>query len=112
MTETKFTPGPWTRNYLNELCGAGGDRVSFRELNCLMAGSDRALRTAKANTTLAEAAPEMFEALKRMDEFWTESHPAGPDGDPSTMGGLATLTDETLDVWRGIRAALTKALGK
>lgn len=53
---------------------------------------------------------ELVAALKAMDDFWTEAHPAGPDGDPTTMGGLATLTADTLAVWRGIRAALSRAL--
>ncbi|WP_106724256.1 hypothetical protein [Pseudaminobacter soli (ex Li et al. 2025)] len=51
----------------------------------------------------------LLAALKAMDAFWTEHHPEGPDGDPATLGGLVALTDDTLEVWRTIRAAIAKA---
>lgn len=60
---------------------------------------------------LHAAAPDMLKALKAIDDFWTSSHPEGPDGDPTIMGGLAKISDDTLDVWRTIRAAITKAEG-
>jgi hypothetical protein len=83
------------------------------EIIARLSGDGETLRDKFAmDARLIAAAPEMLAALRAMDDFWTSSHPAGPDGDPTTMGGLATLTDETLDVWRGVRAAIAKAEGK
>jgi hypothetical protein len=47
-------------------------------------------------------------ALQGMDVHWTEDFPGGPD-DPKYATGMIALTDETLSVWREIRAALTLA---
>jgi hypothetical protein len=50
---------------------------------------------------------DLVAALTAIDGFWTEAHPAGPDGDPAH--GLGVLSDDTITIWRGIRAALSRA---
>jgi hypothetical protein len=53
----------------------------------------------------------MLSALKAIDDFWTDAFPDGPDGAASALGGLLTLTEDTLAVWRKIRAAIARAEG-
>jgi hypothetical protein len=50
----------------------------------------------------------LMESAKRIDTSWTEAFPGGPDG-PRTWGGWGELTDETITMWRGIRAAIAAA---
>lgn len=48
----------------------------------------------------------MRKALERIDAFWTADFPEGPEGDRNWAGGLGKLSDDTIEVWREIRAAL------
>jgi hypothetical protein len=53
-------------------------------------------------------------ALRRLDAFWREDFPEGPDGDPKCKTGLAAalgarLSENTLEIWREIRAAIALA---
>jgi hypothetical protein len=54
----------------------------------------------------ANAHGEMLEALKRLDAWWLVSFPGGPDGDRSWGGGIGMLSDDTVEIWRSIRAAI------
>lgn len=65
--------------------------------------------SAEARAQMEHAAPELLAAAKMLDDFWTKSHPDGPDGNPKYAGGLGVLTDDTLNVWRTIRRAIAKA---
>jgi hypothetical protein len=56
----------------------------------------------------------LVEALKKIDAYWTEDFPEGPDGDTSVKTGIfslvgAKLSDSTLEIWREIRSALELA---
>lgn len=66
MSEMKHTPGPWVRNHSGQLVGSNGDMV-------LLAKSGFGMATAfehperVANTLLAESAPDLLQALVRME---------------------------------------------
>lgn len=51
-------------------------------------------------------AKEMFDALAALDAWWTAEWPGGPDTDDIR---ILRLSDETIAIWRAIRAALAKA---
>lgn len=111
------TPGPWflEGNWDPKSGSPMGGWVSYFPPSCgPIFGLTPSVGTPDeicANARLVAAAPDMLAALKGIDDFWTIAHPDGPDGDPTTMGGLATLSDDTLDVWRSIRSAIAKAEG-
>ena len=65
----------------------------------------------RANARLIAAAPEMLEALKAIDLFWSEDRPYGPETKGSRPG-FAELHESTRVVWRQIRAAIAKAEGR
>jgi hypothetical protein len=54
---------------------------------------------------LITAAPNLLEACKRLDAYWTDSYFRGPD-DPRAISSLAP---DTLATWRAIRAAIARA---
>jgi hypothetical protein len=100
MGESAYTKGPWTRDRFDELRAADGQLVRFRGMANIMAGSDASIARAKANTRIADAAPDLVEALKALVDVCERQprlHKRLPDaGSPL---GLA-------------RAALSRALGK
>ncbi len=55
------------------------------------------------------AANSLLRAAKGLDAYWTEAHPSGPDGDRTCLSGFGVLADDTLEVWRAIRSAITEA---
>lgn len=61
---------------------------------------------------MLRTAPAMYAALEALDRSWTESFPGGPDGERAFAGGVGRLSDETVDLWRTIRAALAQARGE
>jgi len=61
-------------------------------------------RLLEDDVPLHASAPELVEALKAMDDYWTADLPEGPDGSRTVLVG-----GRGLDVWRKIRAALSKA---
>ena len=72
---------------------------------------------AKANGDLISAAPDMYEALKAINNYWLEDFPGGPNEPDDTTNELAklfkaSLSPETILVWRQIQSALAKAEGK
>lgn len=70
---------------------------------------DAAVARYGAAKRLRDAAPDMLAALNKLDAWWTATFPEGPDGDRSYLGGLGTLSDDTVELWREIRAAISKA---
>lgn len=56
------TPGPWKRDKYGHIM-ANGKEVSFRSMSILCSASEDRIQTAEDNTTLAAAAPDMFDAL-------------------------------------------------
>jgi len=45
-------------------------------------------------------------ALKGLDDYWTADFPAGPDGPRTTFSGFGEVSEDTMQVWRNVRAAL------
>ena len=117
MSESSFTPGPWRIEHSLEsayvradcpACAAKGvkEPIGIAQMFRTGAGDDH-VEHEMANARLITAAPELFEALTRLDAFWTECHPAGPD-DPSMANG-ERLSAVTVTIWKAARAALLKA---
>ena len=100
------TKGPWVRDRFGELRGEDGSLVRFRGMANILAGSDTAIARAKANTLLADAAPDMFEALKAARQFIANGIELGfirmPDAD---------TPDTAHDTLPAVEAALAKAEG-
>lgn len=46
------------------------------------------------------------DALKALDDYWTADFPGGPEGSRVVMGGLGTIADDTIEIWRKVRSAL------
>lgn len=51
---------------------------------------------------------QMLEALKALDAWWTDSFPAGPDA-ADVSYGFGKLSEDTLAIWRQVRAAIAAA---
>lgn len=119
--QTQHTPGPWsydmnrhTHDYVIFREGAQhSDHV--RKWGCIddggVVGSSEWIWIEEADARLIAAAPDLLEALKAIDSFWTESFPGGPEGSREWAGGLGHLSDETIAIWRTIRAAIARATG-
>ena len=107
MSEMKHTEGPWE---VDGFAIVGGGQTI-----CLMGeidGFERGYAPCKndgPNSKLITAAPDLLAALGRLDAYWLETFPGGPDGDVSYAGGIGQLADECVDLWRDIRAAIAKA---
>lgn len=55
------------------------------------------------------AAPQVLAALKALDAYWTEDFPGGPDGPRTVMNGLGVIADDTIAIWKEVRAAIAAA---
>lgn len=90
------TKGPWARDHFDELRGEDGSLVRFRGMANILAGSETAIARAKANTLLADAAPDMFEALLQA-RGWVSAEPqlAIIDAALAKAEGRANLADAT-----------------
>lgn len=101
---SKHTPG--RRMDIALGAGAAGHQVMVVEYHtgCLIAGM-----TKSEAISCMLSAPSMLVALKKIDASWTESFPGGPDGDRAWCGGIGRLSEETVELWREIRAAIAKA---
>lgn len=64
------------------------------------------------NQRKRDAADEMLQALKCMDAYWTADLPEGPDGSRRALHGFGEVSEDTMQVWRTIRAAIAKAEGE
>lgn len=51
---------------------------------------------------------QMLEALKALDASWTAEFPAGPDTEDLRYG-IGRLSEETVGIWKQIRAAIAAA---
>lgn len=101
----KHTPGPW---YVE---GAG--------VHALVRGADSTIvavrhrlgaMTHEANARLICAAPDMMDALKKLNAWWLDDFPNEPDGEYPNR--LCTLSDDTKNIWREIQSAIAKAEGR
>jgi len=52
---------------------------------------------------------QMLAALKAIDNWWLADFPDGPEGDRTALGGLGRISDDTIDIWRTIQAAIAAA---
>lgn len=59
----KHTSGPWRRDIIGHIVNDAGERVFFDSMPCMSATSAEVRAVCKANTDLALAAPELFDAL-------------------------------------------------
>lgn len=84
-----------------------GDRISANQWSDIL----RITSNPEAYRKI-RAADDMLAALQAIDTFWTNSFPDGPEGSRKALGGLGTISDDTIEVWRTIRAALSRALGE
>jgi hypothetical protein len=68
--ETRWQPGPWQHNdaKFGDLCDANGDRVVFTGLSLAAGYSGDRAGQIEANSTVAKAAPDLYEALEEMVE--------------------------------------------
>lgn len=109
---------------------AGGDRgeaVSCGDADCCFRGPVAAdmhaavsawnvvagfLATPAPSTSTEEALraenARLRSACQRLDAYWLETFPEGPDGDVTYAKGLGRLADECIDLWRGICSALSR----
>ena len=62
----------------------------------------------KANEQLFAASWELAEALQRLDTFWANPQ-HGDFRTPESAKSVSCLSDETISIWKQIRAALGKA---
>ena len=108
MTETRFTPGPWSIVPYGEgsslvIHSDGDNRVCFMAT----ASSDRLSSHAaiRANAHLIAAAPQMFEALTAvkgvLDDYADEATPAS---EPLTEAEHMVLACRTI-IWAALQAA-------
>jgi len=115
-TEAKHTPGPWTAVKGDHGESWGGywqidaefDAVACNQF-CHAGARDQAV--SEANAHLIAAAPNLLSALERLDADWTKTFPDGPEGSLDYYG-IGKMADETVSIWRDIRAALAKARGQ
>ena len=59
-----IAPAPWSQDKYGSIVDGNGESVRFRGVSTLCAGTEQAIAQAKANTTLATAAPELLAALE------------------------------------------------
>jgi len=99
MTKKKWTPGPW--GYAEYYSGArneyGVGPSEFDTVAHVRHGSDDIAGSCKANAALIAAAPDLYEALKRMESHFRMLQPE---------------MDEPGSVMFQARAALKKARGE
>lgn len=117
MVESKHTPGPWLVEYPlgpEILCiVANADAPAYEWTHIAQLSTecdddtDPTPEQAQANARLLASAPDLLRIAKRLDAFWSEEWPEGPEDSDAAI----RLTDETLSIWREFRAAIAKATG-
>lgn len=114
--EVKHTPGPWfphwNGHYHTIDIGSGENDPSVAQVhrNHVI---NHDFREVKANADLISAAPDLLTAAKALDAYWTIDFPDGPYGGREYKKGLGgTLADDTVELWRTVRAAIAKAEGR
>ena len=103
--ETKHTPGPWTANYNRPFSVVEIRGPKHREDgSSLLIAEVAPINDRDGNAHLIAAAPDMLEALKQIDDFWSES-PSGP-------GMNRQRQDRFMALRLQLSAAIAKAEGK
>lgn len=102
----KHTSGRWVWSGGQLLASQGGHSDCV-----LIVSDDERFFPIVADRSLIAAAPELLDALRSLDAYWTEDFPEGPEGSRVVLGGLGTIADDTIAIWRKVRAAISKAEG-
>lgn len=76
MSETKHTPGPWTKGPYGDLYGSNG--IPVQVYGTGMGSTTLPDETSKANAALVIAAPDLLEALKNLVEVLDGLFDDGP----------------------------------
>ena len=71
MTETKFTPAPWTLDEDGEILDCNNDSIALLEIEDFDAEIEQEL---KANANLIATAPELYHLLSEMTGLLHEHH--------------------------------------
>lgn len=111
--EAKPTPGSWTNDKhstyvwseFGNICSCGDPHASGYVGYTPADIGSQYLDEAVANARLISAAPDMLPILQKLDAWWTQEWPCGP----VASDGIVHLTDETIELWVAIRAAIAKA---
>lgn len=104
MSETKWTPGPWSwdaapdHNWDVQVWSSPNSRVCF-----VAHDGEKGNRTGQANARLISAAPDMYEALDKFVEHYVGMINSGDCG---------FWNPEDEDFVKAARAALAKARGE
>lgn len=110
---SKHTPGPWLVVWGSSEPHIGASIIGDLPNDYTVAELLNHLpvkHQCEANAYLISAAPDMLEALRAIDTFWSEDRPSGPE--TKARSGFAELHETTRAVWRQIRAAIAKAEGR
>lgn len=97
---TEHTPGPWV-----------GFSDQGKDVAILPAGKDGTIcdfsepYPSRADAQVMIAAPDLLRAAKRLDTWWREEWPEGPEDSDAAI----RLTDETISIWRDFITAIAKA---
>jgi hypothetical protein len=94
MSESKFTPGPWSRDKFGNVVDAAGERVGFRGVTIVCSGAPERVAEAEANTDLSVAAPDLLAAVRLMLEAYDDG--VQPDwAQPAIKASHAAITKAT-----------------
>lgn len=107
---TTFTEGPWTAVQICAPMSRSKDGLVWGivAVNPMRGRIDSQLEgISKPNAQLIAAAPEMYEALKAIDDSWSAE-----GWTPENAKATTQFTDDTIERWRMIRSALAKARGE
>lgn len=117
------TPGPWKAEFFGSprviatdakgpfpVCDVRGwGHLTGKGHGALGLSHEEGAAIQDANARLIAAAPDLLALARRLDAWWTEEFPSGPDANHEVWGGIGRLSDETLEIWRQVRAAIAKA---
>lgn len=94
----KHTDGPWLRI----------DKADYAEIHAAFRPSSAAVALVgrPSDADLIAAAPELLEALVRIDDMWSD------DGDGGRVHPDDARSPQVREIWHSIRAALAKARGQ
>ena len=117
---SSFTPTPWLRDGLTiyALNEGGTNRMSISihggwQHGCYHATNDTRTSSEELSNNAAfivkavNSHTALVAACRAIDADWTATFPEGPEGSREWANGLGTLSDDTVEIWRKIRAALS-----
>lgn len=96
-----------TAQYFESRPDGGEDRAHWANIY----NAENCRKAAAELTRLRSENAELVEALLAVDASWTEECPGGPDGDRKWCHGIGEIADDTIQIWRRIRKALSRVSG-